>query len=73
MDFGKPTQKELEVITVAEAEAFIVEGQFAPGSMLPKIEAIISFVKATGKEGLITDPSHLSDALEGRAGTRIVP
>lgn len=73
IDFGKPTQKELDVITVAEAEALIVEGQFAPGSMLPKIEAIISFVKATGKEGLITDPSHLSAALEGRAGTRIIP
>ena len=45
----------------------------APGSMLPKIEAVCAFVKATGNEGLITDPPHLSAALEGRSGTRIVP
>ncbi len=73
VDFGKPTQKELDVISVAEAEALSAEGQFAPGSMLPKIEALISFVKATGREGLMTDPPHLAEALEGRAGTRIVP
>ena len=73
IDFGKPTQKELEVINVSEAEALIAEGQFAPGSMLPKIEAVIVFIKETGREGLITDPPHLAAALEGRAGTRIVP
>ena len=73
IDFGKPTQKELDVISVAEAEALAAEGQFAPGSMLPKIEAVCAFVKATGNEGLITDPPHLSAALEGRSGTRIVP
>jgi carbamate kinase len=73
IDFGKPTQKELDVISVAEAESLAAEGQFAPGSMLPKIEAVCSFVRATGNEGLITDPPHLSAALDGRSGTRIVP
>ena len=73
VDFGKPTQKELDVVTVAEAEALAAEGQFAPGSMLPKVQAIVAFVKATGKEGVITDPPHLKAALAGRAGTRIVP
>lgn len=73
IDFGKPTQKELDVISVAEAEALSAEGQFAPGSMLPKIQAIVAFVKATGNEGVITDPVHLTAALDGKAGTRIVP
>ena len=73
VDFGKPTQKELATIDAAEAEALAGEGQFAPGSMLPKIEAVIAFVKASGREGLITDPPHLAAALEGRAGTRILP
>lgn len=73
IDFGKPSQKELDVISVAEAEALSAEGQFAPGSMLPKIQAVVAFVKATGNEGVITDPSHLTAALEGNAGTRIVP
>jgi len=73
VNFGKPDQRELERISVAEAEALAAEGQFAPGSMLPKIEAIVEFVKATGCPGLITDPPHLTAALEGRAGTTIVP
>ena len=73
IDFGKPSQKELDVVSVAEAEALAEEGQFAPGSMLPKIQALAAFVRATGNEGVITDPPHLTGALEGRAGTRIVP
>ncbi|RKX72332.1 MAG: carbamate kinase, partial [Spirochaetes bacterium] len=73
INFGKSDQKELDLITVAEAEALSAEGQFAPGSMLPKIQALVSFVKATGNEGVITDPPHLTAALDGRAGTRIVP
>lgn len=73
INFGKPEQRELDVITVAEAEGLAVEGHFAPGSMLPKIQAMVNFVKATGKEGVITDPPHLTAALDGRAGTRIIP
>jgi len=73
INFGKPDQKELDVITVAEAETLSAEGQFAPGSMLPKIQALVAFVKSTGNEGVITDPPHLTAALDGRAGTRIVP
>ncbi len=73
VNFGKPDQKELEQITAAEAEELATEGHFAPGSMLPKIQAVVAFVKATGNEGLITDPDNLSAALTGNAGTRIVP
>jgi len=73
VDFGKPTQRELDLLSVSEARALAAEGQFAPGSMLPKIQALVDFVQATGREGLISDPLHLSTALEGADGTRIVP
>ena len=73
LNFGKPDQKALETITVAEARSYIEQGHFAKGSMLPKIEAMIEFVEATGHEGIITDPEHLAEALHGDAGTHIVP
>lgn len=73
VDFGKPRQRELDMLSVSEARALAAEGQFAPGSMLPKIQALVDFVQATGREGLISDPLHLSAALEETEGTRIVP
>jgi carbamate kinase len=73
LDFGKPTQRALATLTVAEAKRHLAEGQFLPGSMLPKIQAMVSFLEGGGKEGLITDPTHLAAALEGRTGTRVVP
>lgn len=73
LNFGKPDQRELEELTVAEARRYIEEGHFAKGSMLPKIEAMIEFVEQTGKPGIITDPAHLAEAIEGEAGTRLLP
>ena len=73
LDYGTPKQRAVDVLRVSEARALAAEGQFAPGSMLPKIEAMAAFVEATGNEGIITDPPRLTGALEGRAGTRIVP
>jgi carbamate kinase len=73
LDYGKPTQRALPRLTVAEARRHLAEGQFAPGSMLPKIQAMVSFLEGGGREGLITDPTHLAAALEGRTGTRMVP
>jgi carbamate kinase len=73
VDFGKPTQRELPVLPVAEARAYLDEGQFPPGSMGPKIRAAIEYIQAGGKEVLITDAAHLKAALIGRSGTRIVP
>jgi carbamate kinase len=73
INFGKPDQKPLDHMTVAEAKQYIEAGHFAPGSMLPKIKAMITFIEATGKEGLITDPEHLAEALEGKTGTKMVP
>ena len=71
IDFGKPTQRALDRITIEEAQRYLSEGQFPSGSMGPKIEAAIQFVRGSGKSVLITDVEHLRDALEGREGTLI--
>jgi carbamate kinase len=71
LDFGKPTQRFVDKLTVAEAQKHQADGQFPAGSMGPKIEASLQFVRATGKQVLITDVEHLRDALEGREGTVI--
>ncbi|HUK81879.1 MAG TPA: carbamate kinase [Verrucomicrobiae bacterium] len=72
LNFGKPDQKALDKITVAEAKQYMKEGHFKPGSMLPKIQACIQFIEAGGTEALITCPEVLPAALEGKTGTRIV-
>lgn len=73
IDFGKPTQRFLDRITVAEAEKHMADGQFPPGSMGPKIDSAIQFVRASGHEVLITDVEVLREALEGKNGTVIAP
>jgi carbamate kinase len=73
LNFGKPDERALNSMTVAEAKRFIAAGHFAPGSMLPKIEACVQFVLHTGREALITCPDALSSALNGHTGTRLVP
>ncbi len=72
LNYGKPDQKALDVLTVEEAKKYLKEGHFPKGSMGPKIEASIKFVEETGREALITDMTKLKEALEGRTGTRIV-
>ena len=73
LNFGKPNQVNLDQMTVAEAKRYIEEGHFAPGSMLPKIQAIIWFLGTGGKEAIITNPENIERALAGETGTRIVP
>lgn len=73
INFNKPDQKWLSKMTVAEAEKYTKEGHFAPGSMLPKIQAIVEFIKQTGKSALITDPPNIKRALNGDTGTWITP
>jgi carbamate kinase len=63
----------IERLSVADARALLAAGEFPPGSMGPKIEAAIAFVEAGGREALITSLPALGAALEGRAGTRVVP
>jgi carbamate kinase len=72
IDFGKPSQRFIDRITLADADRYLREGQFPAGSMGPKIEAAAQFVRASGKEVLITDIEHLRDALEGKGGTLVV-
>lgn len=72
LDFGKPTQKTIDQLTVSEAETHLAAGQFPPGSMGPKIEAAVQFVRASGRQVLITDVEHVREAIEGKDGTLIV-
>ncbi len=72
INFNKPDQKDLGELTIAEAEKYIAEGHFAPGSMLPKVEAALKFVKANPeKKAIITALDKAVDALEGKTGTVI--
>jgi carbamate kinase len=72
LDFGKPTQRPISSITVAEARRYAAEGCFHAGSMLPKVEACIQFLTEGGREALITSPEALASGLEGKTGTRMV-
>jgi carbamate kinase len=58
-------------MTVAEARAYAAAGHFAPGSMAPKIEAMVGYVEATGHPATLTVPANLVAAVEGKAGTTI--
>lgn len=73
IDFNKPTQRFLDRMTIAEAEKYMADGQFPPGSMGPKIDASMQFVRASGRQVLITDVDVLREALEGKDGTLMVP
>ena len=74
INFGKPDQKWLDRMTLAEARQYLPEGtHFAKGSMAPKIEAIIWFLENGGKQALITNPENIGRALKGETGTWIVP
>ena len=72
INFNKPDVKWLDKMTVAEAKQYIAEGHFAPGSMLPKIQACIDFLEKGGEKALITDPENIPRALKGETGTWIV-
>ncbi len=73
INFKKPDQKFLDVITLAEAKKYYEEGHFPPGNMGPKVMAAMRFVEHTGKEAIITSLDKVIDALNGKTGTRIVP
>jgi len=75
LNFGKPDQKWLDKMTLAEAKQYLAEGtHFAKGSMAPKIQAIIWFLEANPNgKALITNPENIGRALKGETGTWIVP
>ncbi len=73
LNFGKPDEKSVRSMRVAEAKKYIKEGHFAEGSMKPKIEAALAFLKNGAKrQVLITDAETLDEALAGEAGTWII-
>jgi carbamate kinase len=72
LDYGKPNQRFLDVMTLDEARRYQAEGQFPPGSMGPKVEAAIRFLEDGGTEAIVTAAEVLAAALRGTDGTRIV-
>ncbi len=73
VNFNKPDQQWLDRVTLNEVRQYIQAGQFAPGSMLPKIEAVVRFLERGGPQALITDPPNIARALRGETGTCFVP
>lgn len=72
INFKKPNQKDLDTLSIDEAKQYISEGHFAPGSMLPKIEAAVKFVESKpGRISIITSLDKAVEALAGKAGTTV--
>ena len=73
LNYGKPDEKALDKVSLAELKQYAAEGHFAPGSMLPKVEAVLQFLEKGGKHAIITNPESLEDAVAGRTGTHVYP
>ena len=73
LNFGKSNQTAIDRMTVSEAKQYMKEGHFAPGSMAPKIESVITFIENGEELAIITCPEKLALALKGKAGTHIIP
>jgi carbamate kinase len=72
INFNKPAHKDLDKLTISEAQKYLDEGQFPKGSMGPKIQAAINFLKQGGKKVIITSIDKAIDALEGKNGTAVI-
>ncbi len=73
INFNQPDQKALETMTIEEAKQYIQEGHFAPGSMLPKVEAAIAFVQGQpGRTSVIASLDKAKEAILGTSGTKII-
>jgi carbamate kinase len=73
VDFGKPARRDLHEVTTTELAAHARLGQFAPGSMLPKVRAVLRFIEGGGRRAVITTPELSEKALAGEAGTQVLP
>jgi carbamate kinase len=71
LNFGRPSQEWLDKMTLKQAKKYYGEGHFPPGSMGPKIQAVITYLENGGKKALITNPENLERALSGETGTLI--
>jgi carbamate kinase len=72
LNFGKENQKAIGRATLSEIKQYMKEGHFQPGSMKPKIEAIVQFLEGSGKMAMITSPKNLLKTIKGEGGTTIV-
>jgi carbamate kinase len=72
LNFGTANEKAISKMTVAEAEQYIADGHFAPGSMLPKVQSALRFLENGGQEVIITAPEFIKDAVMAGRGTYIV-
>jgi len=73
LNYGKPDQQWLDRISLADAKQYLQQGHFAKGSMGPKVQAIINYLEAGGKQALVTNPENIGRALAGETGTWVVP
>jgi carbamate kinase len=73
LEFGRPDEQPLDRMTLADARCHFARGQFAPGSMAPKMHAVIRFLENGGRRAVITSPDKLEQAVAGTAGTTILP
>ena len=71
LNYGTPDEKPIGIMTVKQAEEYLSQGQFPPGSMGPKIKAAIEYIQSGGKEVLITSANYLKASLVNRSGTKI--
>jgi carbamate kinase len=72
IDYGKPTQRWLDRVSLRELKALHAEGQFPPGSMGPKIEAAIRFLEGGGERAIIAHLEEAMPALRGETGTHVI-
>ena len=70
--FGTPDVEWLDRLTLEDAARYMDDGQFGAGSMAPKVSAVMEYVRNCDGEGIVTDIEHMGEALEGKAGTRIL-
>ncbi len=72
INFNTPEQEEIDQMNTLQAQAYLDDNQFAPGSMKPKVEAVIRYLENGGKHAIVTSPAQMGQALRGEAGTHIV-
>lgn len=73
LDWGKPTERPVHRMRIHEAKRYIAEGQFPAGSMGPKVDAAVQFIKRGGKRAIICALDQIPEALEGTSGTVVTP
>ncbi len=73
LNYRTPQQKDLDQVTTEELTQYLKEGHFAPGSMGPKVEAVLNFLSESGNTALITNPANIARALRHETGTWIEP